>query len=607
MAPRDYYNPVAPVAPQMAPTPRIHEDFPHVQISDAVGRALENVGTGYGVLGRAVGEVGQAMDSLGTQTKNAGNELWEKAVALKALESDKKVDDLVIAYNQKQTELGEEFRNRLGVNASPGELTAHLKQGEDLRTGMQKGLTPYEQKRFDGESRGIYQQDASRSITHSSQQFHHGVIKTGSATISMLQQQISRAQTQDQLDKGHEKLDEALIKQSHLEGWTPEEAEFNTYQAKSKATSMWISNRSDEEPTKAMEILESAYKAKNITEEDYDRLHREIKGKVEDYVARNAADRAGQNPERPYAEKEKIAREEAAKLTDDPKAIDKAVQRTKADDSDYHRQKIDQQRRYTDLLDGFAHGRLNPEGKLPTRREEIDIDPRTKEAYAGSDNRVKDAVDKQLIQNSLEKYAETPEEIQRFTDLKERSWDPANYDEFRNLQVSGLHLSNRHRDALIARKEEIVKDGIKAMDNPHVHRAEGILRSNGMIPEAVWKDNDQMNRLRGVLHDEIDLRQKLEKRPMNENEIISLGRDILSSEPWGQFLGMKFGETYQFEKLSDATKKLVQDYKTLHSGMSDDQAMRAVAQATYQAMFKKYHEKGKSAPTGAGPAAPVSQ
>lgn len=596
MPPRDYYNPVPTVAPQERPTPRIHEDFPHVQISDAVGRALQNVGTGYGVLGRAVGEVGQAMDSLGAQTKNAGNELWEKAVALKALESDKKVDDLVIAYNQKQTELGEDFRTKEGGNAGPDALTAHLKQGADLRAGMRNGLTPYEERKFDGESRGIYSQDASRSVTHSAQQVHQGLMKTSDAKISMLQDKVAKATTQKELDQAHKDLENELERQSNLKGWTPEQAEFNTRKEVSKATSMWIDNASDTQPQRAKEILEQAHKDGNITEEDYDKLKRSIEAKFTDYVARNAADRASQDPEATLEDKQQRGLVEARKITDDPKILDAVKRRINGDNAEYRREQLDLQRRNSDIMDSFLGGRTNPEGKIPTKKEEIDVDPIVKKAYESLPNHMKNGVLDRLGKNSLDDRRETPDEVEEYHRIKGLSYDPANYEMFKNLATRDLQLSKRHRDDIFNRKDEIEKQGIAAMSNPHVKRAEAVLRSQGLIPDAILKDTDQMNKLRSVMHDEIELLQKLQKGPMSEDQIRTMGLDLLSSTKGG-FWGFLGGTVTKFEKMDETTKKRIDDYKKGFPGVeiSDDEAMREIAKATYQEQFRKYHSKDKPA------------
>lgn len=604
------YKPIPDAQPQLAPTPSIREDVPQVRFSGAVGEALQYVGrAGYGALGQATEDVGRAFDSLGKNVEGAGREIFQRAIALKELESNKKVDDLVIAYNQKQTDLGEKFRNQYGEKAGPDALTAHINESKNLRAGMRAGLTPYQLNRFDDETRGIFSANARQSLGHSAAQFKHSLMATNEAKISMEQDAMGKSQTDEELQQHHNKIERLTREGGDLAGKTPEILEHDLNMNLSKGFASYISALSDRDPTKAMQLLMA--KKDEIMNPFFDKLKDEIQGKLDDRTVRLAAQAAGQDQEADLADKVKKAEKEARKTTDDPRVIDKAIRRTEGEHSEYEREKFNRQRKANDMMDAFTHGRLNPEGKLPTKREEIDIDPRTKQAFDLLTNKEKDAVETQLTRNSLEQYAETPDEVQRFHDIRERSYDPANYEEFRNLRINGdLRLSVRHRNALLDRKDEIEKQGIKAMDNPHVKRAEGILLSQGLIPEVIRTDRDSMNRLRGVLHDEIDLQQKLQRREMTDGEIRSLGLRILATDPNSGMDTGWFGKWFTkpaFETMSEATKKRVEDYKKEVSGATDDEAMRAIANSEYQLMFEKYFGKKKTAPSKAGPAAPQSQ
>jgi hypothetical protein len=624
MPARDY-SPVPTVEPRFAPTPKVHEEFPHVQISGAVGQALADIGVGYGTLGRGVAEVGSAFDDLGKNFKHAGDEIFARALALKELASDKKVNDLLIKSSQDLWMMGEQFRTKQGNNANEDALSADLKKGQDYLKAQRDAanLTPEQERKFNNGIRGIYDQVATRNVTHSAQEIHKGYIATNQANISRLTEEAGRAPTMDGYNKKEMELRGTLAEQEHLMGWSREQAEAERDAALSKSRIGWLSNKSKGEPQMAMKILEDEYQGGRILKSDYDKSRAEIEQNLVDQVGRAGANIAkgiiAKNPDATLGEVEKRAEEEARRGTDDPKSIDAAINGARREHSINHAAQIDQKRKDVDVLNEWVAGLVIPGGKKPTTREEVELIPEVKAAWErqkGLQGKYLEA----LTHNSKEDYVATPANVARFDQLMGMSNNSANYSKFKDpdfmSKIMDEKMPMEFKKQLLARRREIEKEGQNAMDNPKVEKVIGVLKNNGLLSKEFQADSTSMDTFRGkaykaIMKYEADAGGKV----LNDEERLRIGRALLHEIPGSGWFGSDWGKSKVYEKMgidavSDIPIEWANQYRSSGTYKDDATMLDDYAKYIFITQFDKFFgghpvSEGTEAFSGTTPPKPI--
>jgi aspartate-semialdehyde dehydrogenase len=543
------YNPVPDVAPQLAPTQPIREDFPHVQFTGAVGEALSYVGrAGYGALGQATEDVGRAFDSLGKNVTGAGQEIFQRAIALKELESDKKVNDLTIKAYQSIGEQGEKFRSKLGENAGPDALTAHMKSQADLLKSLRDGLkTPYEQKKFDDETRGMFGTDVRQSVQHSATQVRNSLMSTKEAQISMSIDQTRKSQTQEEFDQHEKETAKHTRDYGHIAGWTPEQLDHNMEVNLSKGRVSFIANTADSEPVKAMQMLEA--NKDQILASDYENAKKQIQDKIDVSIGRNAADRAMQDPNTPLAEQEDKAKKNVAEANGSREAEDKAIQNVRREFTIKQQAKVDQSRKDKDTINDWLAGHLSPDGKVPTKEEEAGILPDVKAAWERLGPTGQKPFLKALMQNSKEDYVRTPATVTRFDQLMGMSYNPEKMNEFRDMDIMSEKIPMADKKELLARRREIAAKGQDAMDNPKVERVIGVLKADGELSKEFQQDSTTMDTFRGKVHSAIQKYEADKRGPSTDEEKLKIGRTLLKEVQGTGWFGSNVGAQRVFEKM----------------------------------------------------------
>jgi hypothetical protein len=554
MAEKDY-RPYPSVGPEFKPTPSIHETFPEVRISNAVGEALKIVGEGTGVLGKAYQTVGESYGKLGRSAEGAGSELFQRAEALKSLEIDKEVDQATLKNFQTQGQNTDEFLKLQGDQVTPDVLKAHMKNAEESRQAIENSLGSEEaKKRYRGESRSTAGIEMRRMAAHAAQEQKHAFIGATEATIERYRQQAGKSDNptdfNDSLNKGEKLIRDKL---SPFLGLGPDETQLKVDEMRGKAYADQAQTIMDKQgPSAAMEFLkENGDKIKDP--KTYEQIYHTVRTAKDDRDARAIGDRATADPEKSIEDQVNSAKKQAEDLRPgDDKFRDKAVDRTRTQIT-IRKQEVEQQRQ-TDLgtIGEFLSGRDNPSGKLPKLQEEIDVNPATKEAYGRLKSQDRDKVDKILKQNIVGGYRPTAENQARVNALWAMTTTREGLEQFRGVNLWAEEIPNSDKKALQAAQRH-------GAINPSADKAISILKNHNQLPSELDKKGDLQNQLRGTLTQLIQGEEDRLQHKLNEKELLEVGQRALADVPGG---GKWWGSARFFEYEPGTDSQEFQNFKT---------------------------------------------
>jgi hypothetical protein len=562
MAEKDY-KPYPSVGPEFKPTPSIHETFPEVRISNAVGEALKIVGEGTGVLGRAYQAVGESYGKLGRSTEGAGSELFQRAEALKSLEIDKEVDQATLKNFQVQGQNTDEFLKLQGDQVTPDVLKAHMKNAEESRQTIENSLGSEEaKKRYRGESRSTAGIEMRRMAAHAAQQQKNAFTGATEAKIEMYRQQAGRSDNptdfNDSLNKGEELIRNKL---GPFLGLGPDETQQRVDIMMGKAYADQAQTIMDKQgPSAAMKFLdENGDKIKDPRV--YEQIYHTVSAAKDDRDARAIGDRATADPDKSIEDQENIARKLAEDLRPgDLKFRDQAVGRTR-DQVAIRKQKLEAQRQ-TDLgtIGEFLSGRDNPSGKLPTLPEEIDVNPATKEAYGRLKSQDRDKVDKVLKANIKGGYRPTAENQARVNALWAMTTTREGLEQFRGVNLWAEEIPNSDKKALQAAQRH-------GAINPSVGKVISTLQNHNQLPSDLDKKGDLQNQFRGTLTQLIQQEEDRLQHPLTtEKELLEVGQRALSEVPgggrWVSWGSVRF---FEYEPSQDTT-----EFQNFRAGLKDE-------------------------------------
>jgi hypothetical protein len=179
------YQSVPTVGPKDIATPAINIHFPEVRFTDAIGRALGDLGKGYEVLGHARGQVGAALAHLGGAFEHAGDEVFARASAIKHVENKVEATEAETKFRIEADKISDAFEETNG-NAAAGGLDAHMKSLEDLRTKIKGGLkSPESTAMYDEHSLRALGSFVAKAGKHSATQGKNALIAAEDARYKL--------------------------------------------------------------------------------------------------------------------------------------------------------------------------------------------------------------------------------------------------------------------------------------------------------------------------------------------------------------------------------------------------------------------------------------
>jgi len=572
------YDPVPTVKPEearrTAAIPSLHVDFPHVQISGATGQALENVGRlGFQTLGSSMNTVGAAISSLGKAFDHAGDEMFNRAMALQDLENEKVVNQSTISYELDKEAKQTDFLSQAGDAASPAALRTHLDSLEKLRQDYKSKLTnPMQQKAFDAQTTHSFVQAARESGRHSATETKNSFVAAAEARVNMLISSGSKSDSEEDYKKSLDAIEQTVRDSiSPAKGWAPGSPQEQYYiQTKtSKMLADKITLLSEKRPSEALQMLE-ANKDK-LLPEHYVPVYNRVKGERDNAGSRNIADKVYDDlSEGGKKAATEISREEVIKQARDKAERERpgdATYSKKAEDAAENRLNIarreheEQQRQTLYKTLDVAHGYKTQSGKKPKRIEDALTEPGFKEAYWKLTPDHRDAIDKIIQSNNEHDILRSDE-----SDAIYRTWrgrllygDPqqaaAEITADPSL-ISKLQIPRQERDILYnIYEQERVREG-KSEAHTRVERGWGVLKNADYIPKDIINSPKvRTPQFKAVLGDIAEKMEKDQKKPLNDaqwKEAADQALGILHpGRPW-----YKGGEGRYFEQFGPKISSL---------------------------------------------------
>lgn len=352
-------------ARRSAATPEVRVDYPHVQLTRAGAEAGAEIGRATGVLGATMHTLGASIDTLGKTFDGVGNELFNRAVGLKQLESETKVNNAAIAWEQGQIKSDEAFRSTAGENASSAALEAKFKSDEDARQKVRSGLSsPYEQKLFDQQTTRPFITSARQASEHSAQETKTLAKQTSDAKLGLLTNRFAGAK-EDADAEATAKEAEAWIRgdRHHLLGQTQDQVDRDVLEWRSKAIAGRAERMALDDPTHAKKILDD-------NKEELDKFDVNIWTRATERVnryrdtrdVRNATDRADIDKKASLEDKQKLLDEEIKRIgRDGPNDVEFQERASKELVAKHNRdlqEDRDNHRKAYELIDKTVHGRM---------------------------------------------------------------------------------------------------------------------------------------------------------------------------------------------------------------------------------------------------------
>jgi len=406
--PEPTYKPVFTQLPEearrTAAIPSMHQDLPHVQFSTAIARAGEEAGRAVGQLGSTMHTVAQAVGTLGTAFNHAGNEIWDRAVALKQLESEKKVNDATIGYEMGQLDRDEKFKLKEGTAADSAALKAHMEESNNARLAIKNTLTPYEQRMFDQQTTRQYIQSMRTAGSWAASQTRAAIAGSYEARLKMTTARMGNATEDADFEAGKAEATQIVKEMQAVHGWTDEKALQHLNENIEHAFATRAKFIAETDPTTAMKMLEANKGRMNPI--IYMQAYNSVKGQLDKRGSRNIADDVfNENPDATLED----MRKRAAELADerhkgDITLKDLAVQRTESKWRDQKQDQDEIQKKNLSTALDIVYGFKTQSGKRPHTIEEAEAEPGFKAAFDG----IKDPQHRKAIIDIINKREDFP-------------------------------------------------------------------------------------------------------------------------------------------------------------------------------------------------------
>jgi hypothetical protein len=578
-------------------------DFPQVRLSRAGEEAGQEIGRATGVLGATMHTVGASIDSLGKTFDNAGTELWNRAMGIKQLESETKVNNATVAWELGQVKRDEEFKGKAGEAANSQALEAQLKTNEEGRQKVRNTLTPYEQKMFDAQTTRQLIISARNSGAHAAQETKTLAGHAIEARVGLLGNGVASAK--EDVDAKAKLQEMARIYDTewrHIHGANDDMVHREYMIAATKAIAARAERvATDGDPTHAMKILEDNKKdLDDVDSEIYRRVSQHVKAEDSRIATRVLSDKAYHDD--PDASLGSIE-DKAKKLAEEHRPGDKVfsdntITQVRATYGIERQKQLDNENRAEDLLSSAAHG-LTPgqQGKTPQRWEEVEAVPGVKEAI-GTLKRKDEFINRMhkiVLDNAFgDRWADTPEAEARGRQLKGMyiNGNP----EFANVKLEDEKLPRKGtwgKDTLLLNQMKMIHDGLNFQKDPHVDKAFKAINSALVLPKNLNKKGPEQDLFMSALWHAIQSEQQIRKdKPLSSTDYVEMGKQLLQTGEWSWF----GGAPPAYRAAATPTSAYSKDFKKDHPLASPQDIQFEWAKDHVRTLLKK--EESRSAPKG---------
>jgi hypothetical protein len=231
---------------------KLRLDVPNLSFTDAVGRALGNLGHGVGVLGQAVDSVGTAFSRAGNLYEKAGDEMFRRAVALQEVKNETAVNEAVSAYDVEDGKAQGEFFALKGNNAV-GQYPKFLQDTQDRRKKFRDSLTnPAQQRAFDSQTMGPMGRSIREAGRHTGAEQKHAYVASLDAKVMTASDKVKDHPWDDQAsEEAKSDMREAIDRKNQALGNSKDVADVEYKQQLERLTAKRLTAQSEEQPSLA--------------------------------------------------------------------------------------------------------------------------------------------------------------------------------------------------------------------------------------------------------------------------------------------------------------------------------------------------------------------
>lgn len=293
---------------------------------------------------------------------------------------------------------------------------------------------------------------------------------------------------------------------------------------------------------------------------------------------------------------ESVASAQAQKLApDDAEFAETFMARTRSRRAmDMQVQRQDEFDRQNTMLEATGPG---PEGKLPTTVDEMG--PDAKEAYLNSDRKSRARIDKILMQNTRNGFAETPENTRQYQRLMGIANDPTRGDEatkeLLDTDVNSLEMPYKWKQNIAKQRMAVFKN---TQRNPALGHAMSLLApmlDSAGISKRGSKDDFFV--FQGALH--LMMQDKMQDgKPLKDEDIKQMGSSLLrqTSRPGSVFgnLWPTKEEAFRTTVPNEERKYIIEAYKRNTGVEPQDREIRSIYAAKQAREFNQYYTKKRN-------------
>jgi hypothetical protein len=576
-------------ARRTAAIPDYRLDFPQVRLSRAGEEAGHAVGQATKELGATIHTLGASIDSLGKTFEGAGTEMWNRAVGLKQLESETKVNNATIAWEMGQNKKDEDFRSKAGEQANSGALEAHLKSSEEDRQKVRNALSsPYEQKLFDQQTTRPFITSARAAAAHAGSETKKQAQAAIEAKLGIIKNRVASA-TED-ADRRAALQEGAQIfagERKYAHGHNDDQVHRDYMVWATSGIAAAAERVARDDPTAAMKILEdNKADLDEVDNKIYTAVKEKVQKKWDDNASRVIADSSSGDRDETLEAKENRARQQIKELgrENDQEFVDRTIARLRnkdAVDREKQRQDIQNANQFVDLA---THGRQPGQKKPPTTLEEARAVPGFDAEWDRLTPHQQDEWLKTLDVNARGNFPDTPatREIYHSMDgmfdndkdeMRRRAEADPNW-------IDKLQIPEVYRNALWSRNSQMRREGIKADEDTPQKRIFDHGKTVGLIPSNISKQKAE--KLISYIASEMkawhQMHPQMVAKKDDWNAMINTARSKAEEPGW--LFGTNTVEEYQrdLRKLPDY-KAGVEAYKKIHPNASDLEINKALLDA----------------------------
>jgi hypothetical protein len=289
------YDPYSKVGATSSPTPYMHISRPDVTFTDAIGKALGELGKGVSTLGGAQIQVGSALAHFGGSLEGAGDEIFKRASAIKAVENDTAATEASVKFHIEGNKMTEAYEATKG-NQTTGSLDAHMKTLEDTRQKIRTSLN-------NDQARNMFDQSSLKTLGGLVAKAGHHAANAGKSAARSAADAEEKIQLNNIVLNANEpgfdfesEVNTAMTryreKIAAVDGDFGPVKELKEKELFSRLYSSWATGKGKINPEEGYAILEDAKAKGRIMAADYEKVKSSLRSNDIDITSRMIADKA---------------------------------------------------------------------------------------------------------------------------------------------------------------------------------------------------------------------------------------------------------------------------------------------------------------------------